>query len=123
MMRKRVYLIRVCALFLPLAAVCFISCAANKKMTVAATADLLESIAASSSRQSDLTVIREGMPAYLMLLDGLVEAWPENERLLLAAAQTYASFASISLKGAESNNRLYRKATRYALRAYRVALR
>jgi len=86
-------------------------------MTVAATAGLLESIATSSARQSDLAVIREGMPAYLMLLDGMVEAWPENEQLLLAAAQTYASFASISGKDADANNRLYRKATDYALRA------
>jgi len=34
------------------------------------------------------------MPAYLMLMDGMVEGWPDNDRLLLAAARTYSSFAS-----------------------------
>ena len=81
------------------------------------TATLLESVAVASNRQSDLAVIREGMPAYLMLIDGMVEAWPKNEKLLLAAAQSYASFASISEKGADAKRRLYRKATQYALRA------
>ncbi len=104
----------LCLLLAPLGCV---SCSANKKMTVAATAGLLESIAASSSRQSDVSVIREGMPAYLMLLDGMVEAWPENERLLLSAAQSYACFASISGKDSELKTRLYRKAAHYALMA------
>jgi hypothetical protein len=117
MKRKRIDYKRVCILFLVLATAGLASCSVNKKMTVAATAGLLESIATSSSRQSDLTVIREGMPAYLMLLDGMVEAWPENAQLLLAAAQTYASFASVSGKDADANIRLYRKATDYAVRA------
>ena len=51
-------------------------------------------VAGASYRQSDLNVVREGMPAYLMLLDGMNRAWPDNDRLLLAAAQGYASFAS-----------------------------
>jgi len=42
-------------------------------------------------------MIREGMPAYLMLMDGMIEAWPDNEQLLIAAAQAYSSFASISV--------------------------
>jgi hypothetical protein len=70
------------------------ACAPHKKMTVAAAATLLESVAEASYKQSDLGVIREGMPAYLMLMDGMIEAWPENERLLIAAAQAYASYAT-----------------------------
>ena len=69
-----------------------ISCATSKTMTVGATASLLEDVARSAYRQSDLRLIREGMPAYLMLIDGMVEAVPDNERLLITAAQAYASF-------------------------------
>jgi len=57
------------------------SCAASKTMTVGATASLLEDVAKSAYRQSDLKLIREGMPAYLMLIGGMVEAVPDNEEL------------------------------------------
>ena len=39
-----------------------------KRGTVVATAFLLEDVVKASSRQSDLRMIREGTPAYLMLL-------------------------------------------------------
>jgi hypothetical protein len=71
------------------------ACLPSKKVTVGATAGLLEEVARSSYRQSDLRIVREGMPAYLMLMDGMIEAWPNNEQLLIAAAQSYSSFASI----------------------------
>ena len=97
----------------------FQACAFNKKMTVGAAASLLEDVAKSSYKQSDLRVIREGMPAYLMLFDGMVEAWPENEKLLIAAAQGYASFASIFVEDQDKDfaRVLYRKARDYALRS------
>ncbi len=65
-------------------------------MTVISVGSLLEDVAKASSRQSDLRLIREGMPAYLLLMDGMVEAWPGNDRLLIAAAQGYSSYASAS---------------------------
>ena len=70
------------------------ACGANKSMTVASTASLLEDVARASYKQSDLKLIREGMPSYLMLIDGMVEALPDNKKLLITAAQSYASYAS-----------------------------
>lgn len=101
--------------------VIFIStaCATNKTMTVGATASLLEDIAKSAYRQSDLRLIREGMPSYLMLIDGMVEAVPDNARLLISAAQGYASFASAFIQDEDKEyaNVLYARAKEYALRA------
>jgi len=68
-------------------------CLPSKKLTVGAAGTLLEDVAKASSKQSDLKMIREGMPAYLMLMDGMIEAWPDNERILIAAARGYSSFA------------------------------
>ena len=65
-------------------------------MTVISVGSLLEDVAKASSKQSDLRLIREGMPAYLMLIDGMIEAWPGNDRLLIAAAQGYSSYASLT---------------------------
>lgn len=95
------------------------ACATSKTMTVAATASLLEDIAKSAYRQSDLRLIREGMPAYLMLIDGMVEAVPDNKRLLISAAQSYASFASAFIQDEDKAYArvLYTRAKEYGLRA------
>ncbi|MGZ3604363.1 MAG: TRAP transporter TatT component family protein [Thermodesulfobacteriota bacterium] len=95
------------------------ACLPNKKLTVGATATLLEEIAKASSRQSDLRMLREGTPAYLMLTDGMIQAVPDNDRLLLAGAQSYSSFASLFLgdQDQEYANLLYEKGKGYALRS------
>jgi hypothetical protein len=95
------------------------ACLPIKKVTVGTTAMLLEEVARSSYRQSDLRMIREGMPAYLMLMDGMIEAWPNNEQLLLAAAQTYSSFASIFVEDQDKEyaKLLFGRGRDYALRS------
>ncbi|RLB05408.1 MAG: hypothetical protein DRG50_07265 [Deltaproteobacteria bacterium] len=95
------------------------ACLPSKKTTVIATASLLEEVAKSSYRQSDLKMVQEGMPAYLMLMDGMIEAWPDNERLLISAAQGYSSFASAFIvdQDKEYASLLYARAKKYALRA------
>lgn len=95
------------------------ACVTSKTMTVAATASLLEDVAKASYKQSDLRLIREGMPSYLMLIDGMVEALPDNKRLLITAAQSYAAYASAFIRdeNKEYASTLYAKAKEYALRA------
>ncbi len=95
------------------------ACMPHKKLVVLSAATLLEEITRSSYKQSELRIIREGMPAYLLLLDGMVEAWPDNERLLIRAAQAHASYASAFIDDADSQyaNALYRKAKEYALKS------
>ena len=66
---------RISSLFLLIALLT--ACATGKTMTVAATASLLEDVANASYKQSDLVLIRRGMPSYLMLIDGMVEALRE----------------------------------------------
>jgi len=98
------------------------ACISNKEMTVGSAATLLEDVAKSSYKQSDLRVIREGMPAYLMLIDGMVEAVPDNARLLITAAQAYASFASAFVENEDKDfaRALYKKAKAYALRSLEI---
>ena len=95
------------------------ACMPCKKGTIAATASLLEDVVKSSYRQSDMRMIREGTPAYLMLLDGMVEAWPDNAQLLIAAAQGYSSFASVFVEDQDKEyaKLLFGKARQYALRS------
>ena len=95
------------------------ACFPNKKLTVGATATLLEEVARASYRQSDLRILREGMPAYLMLIDGMVQTVPDNEQLLIAAAQSYSSFASLFVEDQDKEyaNLLYERGKQYALRS------
>jgi hypothetical protein len=110
----------LCLLLLPI----FLpSCLPSKKLTVGAAASLVEEVAKSSSEQSDLRMVQEGMPAYLLLMDGMVEAWPENEKLLIGAAQAYSSYASAFVEDQDQEyaRLLYGRAKEYALRS--LALR
>jgi len=95
------------------------ACLPNKKLTVGATATLLEEVARASSKQSDLRILREGTPAYLMLIDGMIQAWPDNEQLLIAGAQSYSSFASLFVEDQDKEyaKLLYERGKRYALRS------
>ncbi|MGZ3613637.1 MAG: TRAP transporter TatT component family protein, partial [Thermodesulfobacteriota bacterium] len=97
----------------------FSACLPSKKLTVGGTATLLEEVAKASSRQSDLRMLREGTPAYLMLIDGMIQALPDNDRLLLAGAQSYSSFASLFMEDQDKEyaNLLYQKGKGYALRS------
>jgi hypothetical protein len=95
------------------------ACLYSKKVRVGTAALLVEDVAKAAYKQSDLRIIREGMPAYLILMDGMIEAWPDNEQLLLAAAQAYSSFASV-LGGDQDKEYtllLSGKAKDYALRS------
>jgi hypothetical protein len=95
------------------------ACLPNRKLTVAATATLLEDVAKASSKQSDLRILREGMPAYLMLIDGMIHALPDNDRLLIAGAQSYSSFASLFVEDQDKEyaNLLHERGRQYALRS------
>jgi len=102
---------------------CLLSgCLPNKKLTVAATATLLEGVSRSAFQQSDLKLVREGIPAYLMLMDGMVESVPDNADLLIGAAQTYSSFASAFIEETDPEyaKPLYRRARDYSLRSLEV---
>jgi hypothetical protein len=98
------------------------ACFPNKKLTVVSTATLLEGVAKASSQQSDLRVLREGMPAYLMLIDGMIQSWPDNGQLLIAGAQSYSTFASLFVEDQDQEYAalLYGRGRQYALRSLEV---
>ena len=56
-------------------------CAPTKPARVSAAAYTAEDVFIAASKQSDPTIVRAGTPAYLMLVDGLIEAYPDNSEL------------------------------------------
>jgi len=94
-------------------------CIPTKRLTMAAVGSILEEVARSSSKQSDISIIREGTPAYLMLIDGLIEAYPKNEELLVAGAKAYCAYAALfsEREDREKAKHLCLKGKQYGLRA------
>ncbi len=70
-------------------------CFSSRQMITDSAVGLFQDLALSVNRQSDLALVRQGIPSYLLLIDGMVQANPGNQDLLLAGAQAYASYASI----------------------------
>lgn len=96
------------------------ACAPLKSVRVASVALTLEDVGKAASKQHDPALIREGTPAYLMMLDGLLEAYPENRQLHLAACRAYSNYASMLPGTPESQARveaLYLQAKNHGFRA------
>ncbi len=94
-------------------------CIPMKQTRVAAVALTVEDVARAASKQSSPTIVKQGTPAYLMLMDGLIEAYPKNKDLLTAGCQGYATYAGSFLTDEEKKEAeaLYDKAKHYGFRA------
>ena len=94
------------------------ACAPFKPARVKAVALTAEDVAKAAAKQSDPTIVRTGSPAYLMLIDGLIEAYPENRELLIAGCRAYLSYASSFLEDTYLDKAapLYAKAKNYGFR-------
>lgn len=94
-------------------------CLPSRQARVAAVAFTAEDVAKAAAKQSDPTLVRSGTPAYLMLIDGLIETSPDNNQLLLAGCQSYGTYASLFLEEADQTRAaaLYGRARAYGFRA------
>jgi hypothetical protein len=57
------------------------------------TSRLADSLSEAVLNQNDSETVRQGAPAYLVLIDGLIADDPDNSDVLLAGAQLYSSYA------------------------------
>jgi len=94
-------------------------CAPTKPARVSAVAYTIEDVFIAATKQSDPTIVRAGTPAYLMLIDGLIEAYPDNSELLTAGCQAYTAYASSFVEDTDPNEAavFYAKAKGYGFRA------
>lgn len=72
-------------------------------------------------QQSDPVLVEAGLPAYLLLLDAMVEASPKNRKYLLAATDANSAYAAAFLTQVEPDRArdMYKKARDYGLRVLR----
>jgi len=79
-----------------------------------ATTRMADNITLAILNQNDLETVRLGAPAYLLMLDGLIEGDPENTDLLLAGAKLYSSYTSAFIEDEKRAKRLAEKSFGYA---------
>ena len=77
-----------------------------------ATSSLADSLTVAVLDQNDPETVRQGAPAYLLLIDGLIADNPESSELLLAGAGLYSSYAGAFVEEPERASRLSRKHVR-----------
>lgn len=84
-------------------------------MSSAATG-LADDLAAAVLNQDDPDLVRDGAPAYLLLLDSILEGSPDDPELLIAAAKMYATYGTVFADDPERSARLTARALDYAQR-------
>ena len=66
---------------------------------------------------NDLELVGEGLPTYLLMVDGLIINWPESDGLLLSGASLYSAYAGLYVLDDQARaGKLTSKALDYALR-------
>ena len=82
-----------------------------------ATQQLATNVSSALVNQDDPALVRDGAPAHLLLLEGLLEGDPGNEELLLAAARMYSAHATLFVEDGERAQSMAERARGYAARA------
>jgi hypothetical protein len=83
-----------------------------------ATTGLAQSLTSAVLDQNDPETVRQGAPAYLLLIDGLIADNPKNSELLMAGAGLYSSYAGAFVDEPERASRLSRKGRDYGWAAW-----
>ena len=81
------------------------------------TSGVADSLTAAVLAQDDPELVRDGAPAYLIALDGMIEGDPDNLDLLISGASLYGSYATAFVEDPERGARLATRARGYGDRA------
>lgn len=77
---------------------------------------LSSGLTAGVGNHDDIDTVADGLPAYLLLLDGLIARDPENAALLLSAASLYGTYAGGFVQDTARVKRLSERSFAYAKR-------
>jgi hypothetical protein len=83
-----------CCLLLVVGAALF-HLSACVSMVASAGSGLAGNLSAAIMNQDDPQLVRDGAPAYLLMLDSFVEGAPDNEAVLSAAAELYSAYGVV----------------------------
>jgi len=79
--------------------------------------DMAANLSAAIMNQDDPATVRDGAPAYLLMLDSFVEGSPDDATMLSAAAELYAAYGVLFVADDQRANRLTTRALAYGQRS------
>jgi hypothetical protein len=94
--------------------VLFLSLGACATVMESATNDMAANLSSAILNQDDPETVRDGAPAYLLLLDSFIAGSPDNPAMLAAASELYAAYGVIFTEDPQRAKRLTSRARRYA---------
>ena len=97
--------------------ICLLILSGCSSLASSAASKMAANISQAILNQDDPDTVRDGAPAYLLMIDGLIDGDPKNEDMLLAGARLYGSYTSAFIEDEERAQRLAGKSLNYARRA------
>ncbi|HKL64156.1 MAG TPA: TRAP transporter TatT component family protein [Woeseiaceae bacterium] len=88
-----------------------------------AASGFADNLSSAVLNQTDPETVRDGAPAYLLLLDSLVEGSPDDPAVLQAAAELYASYGAVFADDPARAKRLTERARDYGSRSLCIEYR
>lgn len=79
--------------------------------------NLPNNLSRSMLNQENPELVRTAAPAYLLMLDALIETYPDNEDFLIPAAKLYGAYASVFSNDEVQTKHMVDRAKSYAYRA------
>jgi TRAP transporter T-component len=95
---------------------------ACSSMVASATGRMAHNLSTAVLNQDDPETVRQGAPAYLLLVDSLITDDPQSSSLLQGGARLYVAYAAAFVTDPDRARRLTRRAVEYADRALCVDL-
>lgn len=86
-------------------------------IAASAAGGLADNLSTAILNQDDPETVRDGAPAYLLLMDSFIEGSPDNSDMLQSAANLYAAYGAVFVHDVERSKRLTRRAFDYGSRA------
>lgn len=86
-------------------------------MVSTATARMAQNLSSALLNQDDPETVRQGAPAYLLLVDSLITDDPQSSPLLQAGARLYVAYAAAFVTDPDRARRLTHRAVEYGNRA------
>lgn len=86
-------------------------------MQACSIGNLPDNLSRSMLNQENPELVRTAAPAYLLMLDALIETYPEDEDFLIPAAKLYGAYAGVFSDDKVQTKRMVARAKDYAHRA------
>ncbi len=116
--RSRIERCAAVALLICLAVLPLTGCGLTKKLPAKMMGSTFDGLSDAIASQPDVRMVQDALPAYMLLMDGLLISSPDDVALLRTAARSYSSYASAFVPEEEPERlvHLYSRARSYSLR-------